>query len=51
MRKIAKYAAGYAKFPPLKSIGFGVFAYLVRLATPNADWVPYPSCEPTQRVN
>ena len=50
MRTIAKYAAGYAKFPPLKT-DFGLFTYLARLATPNADWESYPSCESTQRLN
>ena len=40
MRIISKYAAGYAKFPPLKSTGFGVLMYLARLATPNVDWEP-----------
>ena len=51
MRTIAKYAAGYAKFPPLKSNDFGVFTYLARLATPNADWESFPGFEPTQRIN
>ena len=51
MRTIAKFAAGYAKFPPLKSTDLGVFTYWARLATPNADWESYPGCEPTQRLN
>ena len=51
MRTIAKYAAGYPKLLPLKSTGFGVFACSAHVATPDADWIPYPGCEPTQRVN
>lgn len=47
----AEYAAGYANFSPLTWTDFGVLTYLARLATPHADWAPYPGCEATQRLN